>query len=118
MSVRRRVERLEAQNRADEVPWWTLRPGVEPDWPRPLMDLSDTELEMLWEREIDAYCAALEEGTGYHATPHEDYIQQEAFHELRWRQYGIARRASGMPEPSGWREVLAEQLAEKTKERS
>jgi hypothetical protein len=100
--LERRLSELETKNGADETPWWTLPAGEEPGWPRPLAHWSDEELEQLSYRDIEAYCDALEEGREYHSSYEEVWLNQEVFHESRWRKYGIARRSSGMPPPKGW----------------
>jgi hypothetical protein len=106
MNLKRRLERLETEGGADETPWWTLPPGEEPDWPRPLEHWSDEELEEMSHRDIEEYCDALdsEAGREYHSSYEEVWLRQEVFHELRWRKYGIARRSQGMPPPAklGW----------------
>jgi hypothetical protein len=100
--LERRLSELETKNGADETPWWTLPAGEEPGWPRPLAHWSDEELEQLSYRDIEAYCDALEEGREYCPGSEEVWLNQEVFHESRWRKYGIARRSSGMPPPKGW----------------
>ena len=102
MYMRRRLERLEAASKQETTPWWSLPPGEEPSWPRPLAHWSDDELEQLSYRNIEEYCDALEEGREYHSSYEEVWLRQEVFHESRWRKYGIARRSSGMPPPQGW----------------
>ena len=102
-SLKRRLERPEAGIGAEqEAPWWGLPPGKEPDWPRPLADWSDEELEEISHRDIEEYCDALNEGRNYSPSYEEVWLNQEVFHESRWRKYGIARRCSGMPPPKGW----------------
>jgi len=102
-SLERRLERLEAGIGAkQEAPSWGLPPGKEPDWPRPLVDWSNEELEELSHRHIEEYCDALNEGREYRPSYEEVWLNQEVFHESRWRKYGIARRSEGIPPPKGW----------------
>jgi hypothetical protein len=105
MNLKRRLEQLEAKNGADEVPWWSLPPGEEPDWPRPLIDWTDEALEELSYCQLEKYCDAHDAGREYRPTHEEVWLDQEAFHELRWRRYGIARRSQGLPPPKGWEQT-------------
>jgi hypothetical protein len=63
---------------------------------------SDEKLEEISYRNIEEYCDALNEGRGYCPSYEEVWLNQEVFHESRWRRYGIARRCSGMPPPKRW----------------
>ena len=102
-SLERRLDRLEAGVGAKrEAPWWGLSPSKEPDWPRPLVDRSDEELEEISHGDIEEYCKALNEGREYRPSYEEVWLNQEVFHESRWRKHGIARRSSGIPPPKGW----------------
>jgi hypothetical protein len=102
MGLEDRLRKLEAKYGAVDTPWWTLPPGEEPDWPRPLAHWSDEELERMTYRDIEEYCDALDEGREYSPSYEEVWLNQEVFHESRWRKHGIARRSSGMPLPEGW----------------
>jgi hypothetical protein len=98
-----RLKRLEAGT-VEETPWWTLPPGEDPTWPRPLRHLSVEELEAIYFSSIDDYLDALDEGRELRKTPEETYTRQEAWHELRWRKHRIARRKDlpGLARPEGW----------------
>jgi hypothetical protein len=100
--LRRLKERVREQQ--GETPWWTLPPGEEPTWPRPLRHRAGEELEELYLSGVDDYIDALEEDHEYRERPEEAYTRQEAFHEYRWRAYGIARRMDlpGVDRPEGW----------------
>jgi len=100
-SIRRRLERLEAGT-VEETPWWTLPPGEEPTWPRPFKDVALSVLEAVSRRDIERYL-----NTGHTPSAVEAYVSNEAFHEVRWRKYGIARLAAGgqTPQPADWSEV-------------
>src|SRR3954451_7078929 len=102
MGLEARLRRLETSFSSGTTPWCSLPPGVEPDWPRPLIHLSDEELQVISDRQIEVYCQAHEEGREHFSTPEKVYLYQEAFHELRWRLYGIARRSQGLARPEGW----------------
>jgi hypothetical protein len=98
-----RLKRLEAE--ASEVPWYSLPPGVEPDWPRPLADWSDEELRafevVVHAREINEYVSWIHDEAEKppQPTPEETWVRVEAWHEYRWRFHGIVRRSFGMPTP-------------------
>jgi hypothetical protein len=102
-SIRRRLERLEVGTER-KTPWWTLPPGEEPTWPRPLRHLPVEELEEIYLSSIDEYNDALAEGREFHKTPEAAFMRQEAWHELRWRKHRIARRMDlpGLARPEGW----------------
>lgn len=97
----RRLQKLE-DGLAGSVPWWTLPPGEEPDWPRPLKNWSEEELEEVGNQEIEDYVEATEEGRQHSPTQEEVWLSQEVWHELRWRRYRIARRMQGLAPREEW----------------
>ena len=62
-------------------------------WPRPLEDWSDEELEEISHRDIEEYCDALNEGRNYNPSYEEVWLNQEVFHESRWRASKFSRES-------------------------
>ena len=94
-----------------DVPWYSLLPGQEPDWPRPLAHWSLEELAALGLKEIRDYCDAYERGEEPPPNPShaEVWLRGEAWHEYRWRRYRIVRRHFGtLAPPNG--ETYAEEV--------
>jgi hypothetical protein len=101
MGLADRLRRLEG-SLGTATPWFSLSPGEEPDWPRPLAHLSLEALEVLNVRDIVRYCEANAEGWEHRPSAEDTYEYSEAFHELRWRRWGIARRSFTGRQPEGW----------------
>jgi hypothetical protein len=95
-----RLKRAEAQAQT-ETPWWSLPVGVEPDYPRPLRHWTVYEMAALKLKDIYDYVDASERGEGYCPSSAQVWLSNEAWHEFRWRRYGIVRRdfASRVQEP-------------------
>jgi len=112
--VNGRLERLEDGIGAEqEGPWWSLPPCKEPYWPKPLGDWAEEEVEVLSHRDKKEYCNALNEGRNYSPIYEEVWLNQEMFHDSRWRKYGITRHSSEMPPPkAGCIDEYAEEKGE------
>jgi hypothetical protein len=97
-----RLKKLEARFDDGTTPWYSLPPGEQPDWPRPLAHLSIKSLEVLNLRGIVRFCNAGEIGQEYRTSRAEVFEDGEVFHEIRWRKHGIARRSFSTALLEGW----------------